>query len=703
MAILHIPVFHGISPRNAPRKLNPSQSQTALNCELFSNELRPLRNVTEAGNPTKTGTIQSIYLLGSTWLHWTEDVDVARSPLYLQNELRVHYSGAKNPKSTDDTLAFGAGTDYPTDFYRLGLPRPDTAATVGTTGGTGNNIDRSYIYTFVTAWGEEGPPSPVGTATGPDDAVSWDITDLDATPPNQWTEADVLSISFSGQTVTVSLNANANHFLDTTEYVIISGATTGTGTLYTDIIGTWQVTRLNSTTFTFVLPTTTSGTYSSGIIIDREAPLQTIGMTKRLYRTIGGNYRFVADGITGTTFTDDIADVDLGELLPFGLTERDWWKAPNGNLSGLTSFPTGVLVGFFGNTLAFSEPNVPSAWPEKYQYTFNNDIVAIGVVGNSVIVATNGFPSIVTGNEPESMFQSQLEVFQACVSKRSLVTLVNGAVYASPDGLVYVPSVGLPNIITQSLMKKKDWDKFNPSSMISDQFDDRYYGFYTNGGDDSDETGAIIIDPEEPGATFTTLSAKAEGLHSDLETDSLYFIDSGNIKKFDAGGGFLVYTWLSKLFTTASPICYKAAKVKLTFGSGAASPQSVTDAIAAVTAALVQTALNTSFGADNNYNSGAFAGFSTGQYSVAGGPYANGIGDIGAATLATMRVYAHFDNGTGSVERHLVHTEQLTGDSKPFRLPGGYLADQWEVEFNCNDATIHEVVLGTSMREIARV
>lgn len=713
MTILHIPVFHGIAPRRASRKLTQAQSQTARNCELFSEELRPIKEVTQVDTPGKVGVKKSIYLLGGTWLHWLTDVDVARSPLYLENALRIHYTGDKNPKSTDDTLATASpGREYPTDFYRLGLPRPDTNPTIGTTGGTGNNIDRSYVYTFVTAWGEEGPPSPVGSVTGPSDATSWDLTAIDASPPNQWTHAaDISTIAFSGTTVTVTLNSGSNHFLETTEYVTFSGTTTGTGSLYTDIIGTWQVTRTSALVFTFELLVAPTGTYTGGAVIDREAPIQTTSMVKRVYRTLAGGYRYVGETL-GTTLTDTTTDTGLGKALPGGILEKDWWKAPNGNMKGIIAFPGGIQAGFYGNTLAFCEPNVPSAYPEAYRYTFNSDIVAIGVVGNMVVVATEGYPNVVTGTHPDSMAQGELEVFQSCVSKRGLVSLFNGVVYPSEDGLVYVPSVGVPQIITRDFFKKKDWSLFNPSELVSGVFDDRYYGFYVGGGESGAEGGALIFDPKEPGGTFTTLGLSATAVHSDLESDDFYLMQDDVIAKYDAGGSFLTYTWLSKLFTTKNPLGFTAAKIKLTIGDGVPVVEQTAAIAAAITSLeliLSDTVANSgTFGAANNYVSGSLGGGAVADYAFAGGPYyaaVAGITGSGQEITANMKVYAWFDTGSGSITRNLVHTENLSG-SKPFRLGNvikGFLSDQWEIEFNCNDVIIHEALLGTTVRELAKV
>lgn len=708
MTILHIPVFHGIAPRIALRKLNPAQSQIARNCDLFNEELRPLKDSVSVNTPSKVGEKLSIYLLpGDIWLHWITDVDVARSPLFLDNESRIYYTGDYNPKSTDTELAVaGVGTDYPNEFYRLGVPRPDNGPTLGHTSGFGNDFERSYIYTFVSDWGEEGPPSPVTTYVGKADATSWDLTDMDGTPPNSWSGADIASVVLStGTTVTFTMAATFNHFFQDDEWIEVSGTIVGTLDLPDDIIGFWQVTRVDELTYTITLPVASSGTVTSGTVVDREAPVQQTNWTKRIYRTLGPSFYFVAD-TTNAFYTDSIADEDLGEIIPWdGLSEQHWWKSPNSNMSGMIAFPGGILAGFFGNTLAFSEPGIPSAWPEKYQYNFNHDIVSIGVVGNTVVVTTNGFPSVVAGDHPSSMVVSELEIFQSCVSKRGTASLVNGVLYPSPDGIVYVPSVGLPSIISRPFLKKKDWDKFAPDTIIAELFDDRYYGFYTGGGEEGDESGAIVFDPQEPGATFTTLSTIATAVHNDLENDALYMMEGDVINKFDSGGSFLTYTWLSKLFTTRYPVCFKAAKVKLTLGSGVLPGDRSSAIAAAITALeiqLAETVLDSAFGTANNFYGGGIGMSSVGEYAVAGGPYAHSIEDISASGLeAYMRYYAWYDNGIGYIERHLVHTEELN-NNQPFRIPSGFTSDQHEIEFNCSDVTIHEVLLGTSMRELTK-
>ena len=168
--------------------------------------------------------------------------------------------------------------------------------------------------------------------------------------------------------------ATFNHFFQDDEWIEVSGTIIGTLNLPADIIGFWQITRVDELIFTITLPVATSGTVTSGTVVDREAPIQQSNWTKRIYRTLGPSFYFVAD-TTDAFYTDSIADEDLGEIIPWdGLSEENWWKSPNSNMIGMTVFPGGILAGFFGNTLAFSVPGIPSAWPDKYQYNFNKYI-----------------------------------------------------------------------------------------------------------------------------------------------------------------------------------------------------------------------------------------------------------------------------------------------------------------------------------------
>ena len=156
--------FGGEAPAVLPYKLPDHMAQVARNCLLQFGDLRPLRGTAYDSTLTKPGTIRSIFQWApGVWFHWTDDVDVVRAPVISNTTGRVYYTGDVYPKATDSSIATVGGTDYPTNAYRLGVPAPLTAPTAtadtATTCNVEDQLNVSFVYTYVSAWGEEGPPS----------------------------------------------------------------------------------------------------------------------------------------------------------------------------------------------------------------------------------------------------------------------------------------------------------------------------------------------------------------------------------------------------------------------------------------------------------------------------------------------------------------------------------------------------------------
>lgn len=196
--LLKIDQFLGTIPRLAAEKLPPSAAQTATNCKLTSGNLRPFKQVSTVNTPAKVGTKKSIYLFGSQyWFHWLDDVDVLRGPIAGDTQERTYFTGDSaaggRPKVTDSTIATAGGTEYPMNSYTLGIPAPENAPTVALSGSPvpdpadpASQESRVYVYTYVSGWGEEGPPSP------PSSLLTWSpgqtvaISALDGAPTGDY-------------------------------------------------------------------------------------------------------------------------------------------------------------------------------------------------------------------------------------------------------------------------------------------------------------------------------------------------------------------------------------------------------------------------------------------------------------------------------------------------------------------------------------
>jgi hypothetical protein len=784
-----VPRFHGMLPQAAPRKLAPTQAQRAANGRLWSGDLKGIQTVLRIEALSKAAPL-SVYPWNGKYLNWQQVVDVVTPPLAELSPDRRYYTGHYNPKVTDADIAL-AGPDYPSAYYRLGVPAPDTAPTVGITGGSsGTPETRSYLYTFVTAYGEEGPPSdPTEYIAANDDATQWDISDMDGAPPSSFT---ITAISLSAGVLTCT--TSAAHFLESGEQITIGGVTH-----YSALNGTHAVTRISATQFSIasalvtlslvtngVFDTDTDWTkgdgwsigtgvascdgsqaadsdleqdiaaeaidyvvaftvsnYSAGAVTPRiggaagtsrssdatftetitatgtgnlqlradasfigdvddvsaeeapgnwtaarEAPIQTTSMVKRLYRTdAAGVFRFVADIAIGTaTYTDTVATAALGEAIP-----STTWIAPPGDMHSLRALPNGFMVGASGRELCFCEPSQFHAWPEGYRLAVDFDIVGLGVWGGSIVVCTTGVPYLCTGATPANMSLSRLDYRQACVSKRSIVEVQTGVMYASKAGLMYVGAGG-PRLATEPLMERQEWALYNPSSIRAALYDDRYYGFYEDGGEDGMSQGGFVFDPQEPVALFGELSGFYRGLHSELEDDTLYVIEEdGFVGAFDEGGAEEYTFWKSKVFTVQVPVCFQAAEVNWLSQTGVTLAQiqaSIDAAVAAVDARKAS---------GEEHREGSFAGYTPAEFTVAGGPYTEATRGLGVASFLTFILWAYDED----INDFVVKLSKDLEDNEPFRIPGGYEADEWYFELSGNQALVHYVLLAESMEELA--
>jgi hypothetical protein len=254
--------------------------------------------------------------------------------------------------------------------------------------------------------------------------------------------------------------------------------------------------------------------------------------------------------ITSTSYNDGVPSESLGEVLP-----TEIYDAPNDDTVGLVEHPSGFLAGFFGKTLCFSEIGAPHAWPIDYRLATNHDIVGLGVFGNSVVVTTKGWPYIAVGSDPSAMTMVELEIEQACVSKRGIVDFGSAVCYPSSDGLILISGNGAQNI-TSGIFTRDQWQALSPSTILGFNWEQWYLGFY----DDGSVQRGFIIDPFGPELGVQYVNKYATGGYKDIEEDLLYLIISNQIEIWDQGSK-LEFTWKSKPVYTPRAVNMAAAKI----------------------------------------------------------------------------------------------------------------------------------------------
>jgi hypothetical protein len=168
--------FSGIAPGVAPNLLAEQFGQQAKNIDFESGSIVPIKTEGSAVYTfTNNGAQkQSFYYyensVSNVWLGFdSANVSVVEGPIPADTYERLYWTGEAYPKMGVQTSIYGNGVaPFPEASYRLGVPAPDNPPSVTNTSGNLDDTvtpdDVSYVYTFVTAYGEEGPPSDPTTA-----------------------------------------------------------------------------------------------------------------------------------------------------------------------------------------------------------------------------------------------------------------------------------------------------------------------------------------------------------------------------------------------------------------------------------------------------------------------------------------------------------------------------------------------------------
>ncbi len=624
MAGLRIVPFLGMLPRTAERLLGDGAAVDAENVNLSSGEIRPIKRPLLVNTPAVSGPWLSVYRAehndAQVWMAWSVDVDIVRAPLPPAVEPRYYWTG-------DGEMRYARFSDLPSGAFAVGAPRPKSAPSVSVSGGSGIDVTRVYVYTFYSPLDEESGDSPASALTTGKVDGTWAISGMDAFPANLGTG----TAAHAGGVTT--FNNTGNHWLRVGDEVVIVGQTVAVSAVTSNTV--------------FKVP----GNFSAATAWSRKAAWNTTGMKRRLYRSAGssGNYQLVHDDV-GTSYNDTKTDAQIlgDELISQG------WEPPPANLRGLIALPNGALAGFYNNQLCYSEPYQPHAWPIEYRRATDHEIVGIQSYGTTVVAATAGTPYVATGVEPASVTLETVDKVWPCLSKRSIVSIGDGVLYATSHGLAYV-GMGGASIWTDSFFTRTEWEPLVPSSMFSAVSHGRVYVRWT--GEDGDK-GVMVFAPSEANFGLTLLSSVPDELYGDPRNGKLYLVDATGIQQFDAGVGSRIdFNWKSKEYHLANPLNLGAAKVDFVSEMSQADYDA---ALATYEAAVAENASLVS----------GYAGIGAFHALPINGGMLNGsnIRNIAPPDTAALTFTLYCDDVA-------VFSRMLLSDQSAFKLPQGFKTD----------------------------
>jgi hypothetical protein len=319
-------------------------------------------------------------------------------------------------------------------------------------------------------------------------------------------------------------------------------------------------------------------------------------------------------------------------------------------------------------------PGKPWAWPLDYRRTFEYDIVAIENVGGNLVVLTGAYAYRVAGNDPFTLSVAKIDTPYPCLSKRSVVNMGYGVLFATYGGLAMWSAQGLLALATKYIHDWDTWDDgIDPTTIVGHFFNDKYFG--------SHSAGSFLFERDDQiGGYYITAGHKFNSAWTDPETNTVYTASDsiGSITQWgNSAWPLRPMEWKSKTLVTKDYINIGAARV-------------VADYTITAEDAAAYTTYNNSVA---TYNAAIWVDSEQLQpvngptdYVDSGGVVANNFGELN-------RTVVHGDGLTRTARtapanytvifqlwqnKNLVMTRALT-DSNIFRCPTGYKSDTFEV------------------------
>lgn len=595
MVSVKVSAFGGMIPAQDDTLLAENGASFAQNTFLDSGALQGLKTP-KSIHTLVSGTARYAFripdaapdknhILQSHWLEFDDpDTNVLQSQVANDSFERFYFASPSVAPKYNTKARMIAGSAA----YFLGVPAPSVAPAVVPTGGVSGTTEiRAYVYTWVTAYGEEGPPSPPVIVTGKIDD-SWGVT---MTAPG-------------------------------------GGDTTGR-----------NLTRV------------------------------------RVYRTITANtgtavfYQVVDQAIGTTTYADTVSDVTLSGNHILDTADHG---APPTDLQGIVSMPNGMMAGWRGNEVWFCEPFKPWAWPAEYTTSVDAIIVGLGVVGQTLVILTQGFPYAATGISPANMAFSKIATFEPCMSRGSIVSTAQGVLYASPNGIVLAAYGVVQNATAQLATRDKWLELVRPETLRAARLSASYYAwgavgvgafepsaFEPGAFAQTDDTGAFsgvlvnLVDPRIAWVELGTQQQTTENVMTDIWSGEVFLIRDGAVLWLDLASGNAAdpYIWRSKKYQFNAVHSLSAIKVFF----------------------------------DPIVHDPAFA--------LAPARNVAPVQALAANQYGLIRVYA---------SSRLVMTRELRVSGELMRVPGGFKDEEWQIEIEAR-VKVTNIQGATTVKELAKI
>ena len=203
--------------------------------------------------------------------------------------------------------------------------------------------------------------------------------------------------------------------------------------------------------------------------------------------------------------SDPVPSISLGEPL-----QSQQWFPPPPDLWGITMMPNGFMIGWKNNTIYASEPNLPHAWNPDYRRTLDDDVVGGESFGNTLVLGTRGRPIYVTGIDPSALTVQRMPDEAPLLYETAMADAGTGVVYVADNGLMLANRQGVRNL-THGRYSKKEWLEAVKFREKAAYHDGRVFLFSDRDSFDQSNRNPLVLDMTGKDAEPSILSLSSVG------------------------------------------------------------------------------------------------------------------------------------------------------------------------------------------------
>lgn len=276
----------------------------------------------------------------------------------------------------------------------------------------------------------------------------------------------------------------------------------------------------------------------------------------RFYRTLvsatGSDFFFVRDVPWGeVTFVDDVPPEEIA------LNRRLTSVADNlpHGFYGAVAHPSGAFLAFKGNTIRFSVPFLPHAWPDDFELSVPDQIVALEVFEQNVIVLTDSRTYLLFGDRPPNFGLLTYPGAMPCLSKGTVCSVPGGVIFGTPDGVAFTGREP-PVLLSREAIRRDQWRQ---------AFNKPYRAFYSDGSYFGVTASGLGFRQALTGSTFDVMQFEAGSVPTEDRYDSTVYLVSGEhvFEWAPETGPYMDYRWESGTFYSPDKINVAALRVCL--------------------------------------------------------------------------------------------------------------------------------------------